>query len=407
MSIVPSMPHLSTVATAFREAATKIRVATREIVRSEDPASTWVQRFIYREIEGRAGVRGAAYWDAVFPGLPPEQRAERRICRMLTRATVAGVAAAAGATTAEVLSLATEGVGALLAIPLGVASVGAELLYTTALQIDLAFDLASIYGVPFAQDDVGEISTLLAMGLGVQLIREPTRHDKPGTAGEQTKPWRVMRQMQRSDFATQVGRELLQQSVLRNAVPVVGVVVSAAWNQIVLRRFARHVHAAAQRRAAIVHACRGVQQPLDPRTARTVLDGAWFLATTDAELGHEEALALATLIDSLGLPGSTPANEASFPDDDEEWFARVASIDPGAHGVLLEVLALMAGVDGELSTPERRFLRRVGHVLGREVDFRALERTVARFRLVRAPKPADAPESLDPLDAGLPAPSAG
>jgi tellurite resistance protein len=399
--LIPSpMLALSAVTSALREAGIKIHVAAREIVRGEDQASTWVQRFIYREIEDRARTRGPAYWDEVFPGLPPDERAERRIRRMVTRATVAGVAAAAGATAAEVLSTGSNGTTALLAIPLGVASVGAELFYTTALQIDLAFDLASIYGVPFAHDDVGEIATLLAMGLGVRLIREPTRHDKPAAPGEETKPWRVMRQMQRSDFATQVGRGLLERSVLRNAVPLAGIVVSAVWNQIVLRRFARRVHAATQRRVAIVRACRSLQQPLETRAARTVVDGAWLLATADADLRHEEALALTALIESLDLPRSTPVNEASFPDDEEEWFARVASLDAGAHGVLLEVLALVAGVDGELSAPERRFLRRVGRVLGREVDLGALERMVARWGL--AARPGETEPATSALGALLP-----
>ena len=87
--------------------------------------------------------------------------------------------AAAAASTAELIPLMSEGTLSPIAIPLGIVSVGAELLYTTALQIDLAFDLASIYGVPFAGDDVGEISTLLAASLGVALVGEPTRHDKP------------------------------------------------------------------------------------------------------------------------------------------------------------------------------------------------------------------------------------
>ena len=65
--------------------------------------------------------------------------------------------------------------------------------------------------------------------------------------------------MSRDDFANQVGKALLQQSLVRNVVPVASVIVSAAWNQIVLRKFARHVHAAIRRRLGIVRACRGVR----------------------------------------------------------------------------------------------------------------------------------------------------
>src|SRR5919204_2176478 len=284
MPMTPRIPALSTFTTAVREAGTKINAAARVIVRGEDEANTWVHRFIYREIEDRVRTRGPSYWDEIFPGLPPTERAERRIRRMVTRATACGVVAAAGASTAEVLSLAPDARLALVAIPLGVVSVGAELAYTTALRIDLAFDLASIYGVPFARDDLGEIATLLGMALGVELVEEPTRPDRPAAPGD-TKPWRVVRQMLRDDFAHRVGRELLQQSVVRNAIPVAGVVVSAAWNQIVLRRYAREVHAAIRQRLAIVRACKDVQLG-DVRTARTVLDGAWLMATADGNIRH-------------------------------------------------------------------------------------------------------------------------
>jgi tellurite resistance protein len=369
---------------ALREAGVKIRTAYGEIERKEDEASSWMQRFIYREIEQRTRTRGPEYWDTQFPGRTPEQRAQARIRRMLTRATVAGVAAAAGASTAEVISIVGEGIASFGAVPLGLLSVGAEMVYTTALQIDLAFDLASIYGVPFAQDDVGEISTLLALALGIDLVDEPHVHDKPVAPGE-TKLWRVMRQMQREDFAQSVGRGVVRQAVLRNAVPVVGVIVSAAWNQIVLRRFANQVHTAVRQRVAITRACRDVHLG-DPNTARIMLDGAWLMATSDGSLGHHESLALAKLIDALPVPQRLGASEVSFSEDEEEWFERMASLDDRARAVLVDVLSLVASADGALVTPERRFLRRVAKALGREINLFEVERRMALLREGRAPE---------------------
>jgi tellurite resistance protein len=380
--------QLSILGTALREAGTKINTAVRELKQRDDEAANWMQRFILREVEQRTHTRGTAYWDAQFPGLTSEQRAERRIQRMLTRATVAGVAAAAGATAAEIMSLVTEGMGTLVAIPLGLASLGAEMVYTTALQIDLAFDLASIYGVPFAHDDVGEISTLLGLAVGVELVREPTRHDKPSTAGD-TKPWRVIRQMRRDDYAQRLSRELVQQSILRNAIPVVGVLVSAAWNQVVLRRFANQVHTTVRQRLGIVRACRGIHLG-EQRVARAILDGAWLIASSDGEIRHQEALALSTLIDSLTLPERLAVSEASFPDDEEDWFARLPELDSAAHDMMIEVLALVASADGAFTTPKRRFLLRFARALQRDIDLNEIEELAARVREgVVLPGPAE------------------
>jgi tellurite resistance protein len=384
---------LGRVAIAVQEAGTKINTAVRELKRREDQAASWMQRFIAKEIEQRSFTRDAAYWDAMFPGLSPAERAERRIDRMLVRGTVAGVAAAAGASAAELMSMWTQGAATLVAAPVGIVSVGAEMLYTTALQIDLAFDLASIYGVPFARDDVGEISTMLALALGVDLVKEPTRHDKPGTAAatDETKPWRVMRQMQRDDFASQVGRALIQQSVLRHLVPVASVLVSATWNQIILRRFARKVHATVKERFAIVRACRAIELG-DAHTTRAILDGAWLLATCDGEVEHQEAVALATLIDSLALPQRISVKEASFPDDEEPWFEEVIELEPRAREVLMTVLAHVAVADGDLSTPEKRFLRRLSKRLNMPIDIAAIEQLAVRLR--DGDEAADAPVPL-------------
>lgn len=320
--------------------------------------------------------------------MPPEERAERRIRRMLMRATIAAVAAAGGVTASELLSMAEVG-AAPVALPLGIACIGAELLYTTALQIDLAFDLASIYGVPFATDDVGEISTLLAMGLGVELLPEPTRHDKPAAPGE-TKRWRIVRQMGRPEFAAQVGKTLVERSVLRNIVPIAGIVVSGVWDQIALRSFARDAHATIRARRALVQTCRGMHLGT-PDVAHTILDGAWLLATADGELHRSEALALSTLLDTLALPERIAVHEASFCDDEEVWFEHLPSLDAADRDRLIDVLSLVAAADGHVDTPERRFLRRVAKALDREVDLAAVDRLCARLSAGEHPRTTTSP----------------
>jgi tellurite resistance protein len=372
------LPRAHELLLGLQEAGSKVHVAAHEIAAHPQRADAWVQRVIYREIEQRARLRGPAYWEEVLPGLPPATRADARIRRMLSRATVASVAAAAGATSAELLPLMTESIAAPIALPIAVCSVGAEMLYTTVLQIDLAFDLASIYGVPFAADDVGEISTMLAAALGVELVGEPTRHDKPAAPGE-TKSWRVQRQMLRSDFARHLGNTLLGSAIARNVLPVAGIVAGAAWNQIVLRRFAREVHTAVRRRLGIVNACRGVRLR-DLPSARSILDGAYLIATADGDIHHQEALALATLIDSLNLPDRIAVQDASFTDDEEAWFAHLPALDPGLRPTLLRVLVLVASATGALGTAERRFLKRVARALPCEIHFDAIERFAARVR---------------------------
>src|ERR1041385_2644510 len=93
---------------AVAEAGTKIGTAARGIAHADDKTA-WVHRFIYGELAERAEKRGPAYWDELYPGRDSAARAEQRIRRMRVRATIAGASAAAGATAAELVALATEG----------------------------------------------------------------------------------------------------------------------------------------------------------------------------------------------------------------------------------------------------------------------------------------------------------
>lgn len=47
---------------------------------------------------------------------------------------------------------------------------------------------------------------------------------------------------------------------------------------------------------------------------------------------------------------------------------------PSMHDSLLDVLYLVVATDKEVQASERRFLRRVGKALGREIDFSRIER---------------------------------
>ena len=115
-------------------------------------------------------------------------------------------------------------------------------------------------------------------------------------------------------------------------------------------------------------------------------DIAWLLATCDGELDHQEALALSTLIDSLHLPERIAVEDASFTDDELGWFDRVAALEPSSRAVLVDVLALIASADGELTIPERRFLKRVERAIQTPIDIAKIERMVARMRDGEAPR---------------------
>jgi tellurite resistance protein len=61
-------------------------------------------------------------------------------------------------------------------------------------------------------------------------------------------------------------------------------------------------------------------------------------------------------------------------DDEEQWFEDLAKVPDAMHDALLDVLYLVAATDREIEASERRFLKRVGKALKREIDFDRIEK---------------------------------
>jgi hypothetical protein len=329
-----------------------------------------------RRIDGR-------HWDQTLPGKDDERRAGVVIARACRRASVAGACASAGASTGEILSIFTEGLGAPIGLPAAVLSMCTEAAYTALLQVNLACDLASIYGVPFDVDDVGDVTTLFGLALGLP-AKDPAAaaEDRPVGLTER------LLSLEDGEAARAIGRKLLEDALLRNVVPIAGIAISARWNYVATRRLAQAVRRHLRYRRALRRALAHLE--LDRLAAPELLvEGAWLLGTVDGDASHDTALALGVIMD--GLPAAARAKveaDRAFGDDEEGWFAALAGVPAPMHAPLLDVLCLVAAADRAFQPAERRFLHRVGRTLKLEVDPDRVDRICGHLARGEAP-PAD------------------
>src|SRR5262249_21662682 len=127
-------------------------------------------------------------------------------------------------------------------------SMALEAGYTALLQIDLVCDLASIYGVPFDADDVGEVATLFGLALEVDVKKSKKEGEdgrslaKDGAAADaDASPQGLtskLMELEGGDIGTRIGRKMLEDSVMKNIIPIVGLGISARWNYIGTRKLA-------------------------------------------------------------------------------------------------------------------------------------------------------------------------
>jgi uncharacterized protein (DUF697 family) len=364
-----------------------LREAMKHLDRAALRDGTWFKSLIVDHVKKHQAAISPATWDAAYPGLDAEARVTRHITGVARKASLAGALASLGASMGEILALVTEGLAAPVGVPAAMLSMGLEAAYTALLQIDLACDLASIQGVAFDPEDAGEIATIFAVALAM----EPPRTDKRGGPEKAARPAgaepsegegleALLIDLEEGEIATRIGRKLIEESVMRNIVPFVGIAVSARWNYagtvLLGKKANRYIrYRRAIRRAFSRVDCAAVADPM------LLIEGAWLLSTADGGATHEELMAIALLADVLGAQRGGDRLDTTLAriDDEDEWLERVARSPASSHDAILETLSLVAATDRELQTGERRLLRRVGKALGRTVDFARIEQICAHF----------------------------
>jgi hypothetical protein len=338
----------------------------------------WFRKLAIEHIRNHNAKVSGAHWDTVYPGLDVEQRAEREIQKVCWRASIAGILASTGASTGELVSLISQGASAPIGVPAAVLSMCGEAAYTTFLQIDLACDLGSIYGVPFDVDDIGDLTTLF--GLALELPPPP----KKSAQAEEAQPSGLtdrLLALEDGEVGRRIGRKLLEDSLMRNIVPVAGLAISARWNYVATRRLGGTVRRYVRYRRALREALRELK--LDALAEPEMLvEGAWLLATAEGEPSNETAMAIGLIVaalpeESRRCIGSTRA----FGDDEESWFDALDLVPTKMHCALMDVLYLVAAADRELQPGERRFLQRVGRALKIPVDLDRVQRICRHLTL--------------------------
>jgi hypothetical protein len=350
----------------------KLRDAAKHLGVASIRDGSWFQSVLRTHVRAHAERMDRSRFDRLYPKLSLEERAQAEVGKTALKSAAAGALASAAASTGELISLVTEGLAAPVGLPGAALAMGLEAAFTALLQIDLACDLALIYGVPFNADDVGELATLFGLALDMDVHSKKDKEEEDAVGAPRGFLARLMH-LEEGEIGQRIGRKLLEDSLVRNVVPVVGVPISARWNYVATLRFGNRAKKYLRGRRALAGSIKRLD--LGGADAKLLVQGGWLIATVDGEAGHEEMLALSAIMDQL--PAETRralASNGTLSEDEAGWLTAVGKADKGGQPALIDALTLVATADHELATPERRFLERLGGALGREVDFARIEK---------------------------------
>ena len=301
----------------------------------------------------------------------PHVLALRAIRNASIKSAISGALCGAVSTAATIFTAETEGIGGIVAGPAAALAIGGEMILRTVLHVGLTCELAEIFDVEIDPNDEDDLWRLYALTFKTHEHDEQSEDPGQELVGEVT-------HVEGEKVGEQIGGRVLGESVMRNIVPVFGIVASAVTNYLMTRRlgdtarrYMRYQHALGTESAHAAEACR---HQLD-----LLLEGLWFIFSADGKLTPEEAAFLAHMLKKLD-PLRRRAVLARIVEDELDWTLRIqAEVPEHLRDTFLHVLEIAAAVDKEVGLPERKILRRAAQALGREFSQERIDKMIREF----------------------------
>jgi tellurite resistance protein len=327
---------------------------------------------------------GEAYLRGKYPGLPTEAVADK-LCEMAEQnAAIAGSLSGAAASGAVL----TAGAG----IPVALTAVMAEVLFTIRLQLRLVYDLHLLYGVPLSAADPEDLLGLFAVVYGVKLAEVGGIGIK--TLGPEVMRAQLYRLIHGNTKAIQaavkqvlgprIARSVTQKGIIKTAVPVVGVAISAGWNYTATRLMGSRVRQEVRIKAGLREEATRLHTRLasDEQACLAVVEGLLALAIADGEfddLEREVYLSFLRLL-NLGEEQLTRLSARVHTDLDGVLTQLRSVEDVQSREAIGRCFCLIAASDGALRPAEKQMLAQLLEAIGQLHQLEQAETLCARFR---------------------------
>ena len=327
----------------------------------------------------------AEFFRQKYPDLPRDAIVDRRIVLAKRYSALAGGMTASAYTAAVAATLGTAGGASPLTLPAAAAAFAADLFLITQLQLKLAYDLAILYDHPIDIEDPEDLYELIRVAFGIK-TGEAFRNAAMKLAPEATRVGvKVVASGSRLAVLKSlpvVGKHLLQRNIIKFAIPVVGIPLSASINYFTTGSVASVARRIFRGRAATQLAAEEIAQDTlgSPLLALQVV---YLMAQADGLVTGEEASlmqALATHYLDGGEAGDAVEKFASVLHlSESEVFAHISKTDTETRQMLYHTAVIAASADASLHRKEWQLLKRLAPVCDVVYDWRAVKAVASEF----------------------------
>lgn len=355
----PSIAEDDEAARAVVEAErSEIREFVQELTMDEIKSGSWFTKLLSHAMSSYTTKVDWAYFQEKYKGVPADGIVDQRIKMASRYAAIEGGLSASAYTVAIAATIGSAGGASPIVVPAAVATVMVDVAYITQLQLRLAYDIAVLYRVPLDLSDPDDLWKLIRVAFtikGGEVAREGVVKVVPVLLRPLIKRFYSRGVLATARGLPVVGKFLLQRTVIKVGIPLVGVPVAVIVNRYTTQITGRHARAVFRNEARVTE----VATTLTERTKRPKLTlwVAWLVINADGKISDDEALLMRHL--------TRLAHERHEVVDDE--LAQVVDVDPeavwrrlgtetGDLNDIVEAGTKVAEIDGKINTSERRIL---------------------------------------------------
>lgn len=343
----------------------------------------WLPRFVSDVLSRHAREANIESFGRRYPGLAAHEVIDRLVTRARRRAALEGALTAGASTAAVAVIIGSGGAASLLSLPAGVLAFVTDMLYLTALQLHLGYDISVLCGHPVDLDDPAEVRDLLRVSLGAkpgdELVIDPYGIDVSDVARYVA---RGVSRMSRTALSV-LGKRLLRQALVKLTVPAVSIPLSSGMNYLSAGRTAELAQQVYQdkARARKLAAHLAVSAAADPRL---LLDSIRLVMNTDDRGRAEESwlyndvtVCLARTDEGARAVAESVARPRATRRD---VLSRLTWAPNEVREAVYEAVCVTATMDRDLGWRERRLLRQLARACSVPFDVKALRAQASRTR---------------------------
>lgn len=335
---------------------------------------------------------GVEFFRKKYPGETIEMIAQR-LCSLATNyAALAGGSSGAASSAAFAATIGTAGGAGVIAVPTTLTLIAAEMFYTTQLQIRLIYDLSILYGRPVNLDDPEDLYRIFCMAYGISAATGSAGSMVKATAPEVARAQlrslihgntKAIQAMATKLLGPRIGRTITQKAILRTAVPVVGIAISASWNYVSTRLIAERAHRELRSIARLRDEVKYMQADLyaQRESARLIIESMLVLFMSDNHIDDFEHQLYTSIAQALDISEDQRKElEETVNVSLAETLTRLSKVqDPALVSVLIRCWCLVVVADGQLSDMELKTLQQFYDVLGQKFDITSLQEKAREF----------------------------